>query len=58
VAGPADTLTADGLVERLRGGDPPIIARIENGHVVLDPRTILPDQLETVAHGVADALGG
>ena len=54
----ADTLTADSLVERLRGGDPPIIARIENGHVVLDPRTILPGQIATVAQGVADALGG
>ena len=39
-------------MERLRGGDPPIIARIEDGHVVLDPRTILPDQIEPVARGV------
>jgi L-seryl-tRNA(Ser) seleniumtransferase len=54
----ADRLSADGLIERLRGGDPPIIARIENGHVVLDPRTILPDQVETVARGAAEALGG
>jgi L-seryl-tRNA(Ser) seleniumtransferase len=48
----------DRLIELLRSGDPPIIARIETGHVVLDPRTILPDQIETVARGVADALGG
>jgi L-seryl-tRNA(Ser) seleniumtransferase len=54
----ADSLTADGLVERLRSGDPPIIARIEEGHVVLDPRTILPDQIEAVAKGVTVALGG
>lgn len=54
----ADSLTADGLVERLRSGDPPIIARIEDGHVVLDPRTIQPDELETVARGVTTALGG
>ncbi|HMA44127.1 MAG TPA: L-seryl-tRNA(Sec) selenium transferase [Gemmatimonadales bacterium] len=54
----ADRLSADGLIERLRGSDPPIIARIEDGHVVLDPRTILPDQVETVARGVAEALGG
>jgi L-seryl-tRNA(Ser) seleniumtransferase len=52
----ADTLTADGLVERLRGGDPPIIARIEDGHVVLDPRTILPGQEEMVARGIRAAL--
>jgi L-seryl-tRNA(Ser) seleniumtransferase len=54
----ADSLTADGLVERLRGGDPAIIARIEDSHVVLDPRTILPDQIEAVARGVTTALGG
>ena len=54
----ADSLTADGLVERLRGGDPAIVARIEDGHVVLDPRTILPGQVETVARGVTTALGG
>jgi L-seryl-tRNA(Ser) seleniumtransferase len=52
----ADRLTADSLVERLRGGDPPIIARIEDDHVVLDPRTILPGQEETVARGIRAAL--
>jgi L-seryl-tRNA(Ser) seleniumtransferase len=52
----ADTLTADSLVERLRGGDPPIIARIEDNHVVLDPRTIPPGQEETVARGIRAAL--
>jgi L-seryl-tRNA(Ser) seleniumtransferase len=33
---------------RLRAWDPPIIARMLDGRVVLDPRTILPDQVETV----------
>jgi L-seryl-tRNA(Ser) seleniumtransferase len=54
----ADQLAADDLVERLRGGDPPIIARIADGHVVLDPRTILPDQVEAVVRGITVALGG
>jgi len=44
----ADPLTADGLVAKLRGGEPPIIARIAEGRVVLDPRTILPHQIDTV----------
>ncbi len=52
----ADKLTPDSLAERLRGGDPPIIARIEDNHVVLDPRTILPGQEETVARGIRAAL--
>ena len=46
----------DRLVELLRAGDPPIIARIDNDHVVLDPRTILPGQEEAVARGIRAAL--
>jgi L-seryl-tRNA(Ser) seleniumtransferase len=53
-----DTVSADALVERLRSGDPPIIARIAGGHVLLDPRTILPGQVEAVVRGVAVGLGG
>jgi L-seryl-tRNA(Ser) seleniumtransferase len=52
----ADELTADSLIERLRAGDPPIIARIEDDAVVLDPRTILPGQEEIVARGIRAAL--
>ena len=35
---------ADGLAARLRRGDPPVVARIEEGTVVLDPRTVGPDE--------------
>ncbi len=38
------TSDADGLAGRLRRGDPPVIARIEEGTVVLDPRTVGPDE--------------
>ncbi len=34
----------DRLAERLRLGDPPIITRIEDERLVLDPRTVLPGQ--------------
>ena len=51
-------LTADRLATRLREGDPPIIARIEADHVVLDPRTILPGQEEVVVRAVRRALDG
>jgi L-seryl-tRNA(Ser) seleniumtransferase len=37
----------DTLVARLRSWDPPIIARITDDRVVLDPRTIFPTQVET-----------
>jgi L-seryl-tRNA(Ser) seleniumtransferase len=46
----------DRLIELLRAGDPPIIARIDDGHVVLDPRTILPGQEEAVTRGIRAAL--
>ncbi len=54
----ADKVTADSLIERLRASDPPVIARIENDHVVLDPRTILPDQIAATAQAVARAFDG
>ena len=49
-------LTPDTLAAGLRGGDPPIIARIADGRVLLDPRTIFPDQIETVARAARAAL--
>ena len=49
-------LTPDTLSARLRSSAPPIIARIADDRVVLDPRTIFPDELETVARAVRAAL--
>jgi L-seryl-tRNA(Ser) seleniumtransferase len=46
----------DTLAGRLRGGEPPVIARIAADRVVLDPRTIFPDQVALVARAVAAAL--
>jgi L-seryl-tRNA(Ser) seleniumtransferase len=51
-------LTPDALSARLRAGDPPVIARIADDRVVLDPRTIFADELETVARAVRAALDG
>ena len=36
-------LTADALCTRLRNWDPPIIARVEDGRVLLDLRTVAPE---------------
>ena len=46
------------VAERLRCGNPPIVPRIADDHVLLDPRTILPDQLDGVARAVRAALDG
>jgi len=42
-------LTPDALEERLRGLTPPVIARIERDRVLLDLRTVLPEQDDTLA---------
>jgi L-seryl-tRNA(Ser) seleniumtransferase len=36
--------SADGLAARLRGASPPVITRIEDGRVLLDLRSVLPEQ--------------
>jgi len=38
----------ENLAERLRRNDPPIIARVAGSRVLLDARTIFPEQVETV----------
>ena len=42
----------ESLAERLRRHDPPIIARVAGNRVLLDARTILPGQVETVIAAV------
>lgn len=46
----------DVLAARLRAADPPIVARIEDDRLLLDPRTVLPEQDETLIEGVRAAL--
>ena len=44
---------AEALAERLRRGEPPVIGRIEDERVLLDPRTVLPDQDEALLRVVS-----
>ncbi len=46
----------DALLARLRTADPPVVARIEEDRVVLDPRTVMPWEDEAVLRGVRWAL--
>jgi L-seryl-tRNA(Ser) seleniumtransferase len=46
-------LSADELCTRLREGDPPIISRVEEGRVLLDLRTVFPEQDATVAAAIS-----
>jgi len=46
----ADVVQAE---RRLREGDPPIVARIEDGRLMLDLRTVLPDEEDAVERALA-----
>ena len=41
--------SAESIAEALRRHGPPIIGRIEDDHLFLDPRTVLPEEHQTVA---------
>ena len=47
-------LSADTLAARLRSGRPPIVARVEAGRVLLDLRSIQPDEDAIVAAALSD----
>ena len=49
--------SADEIATRLRGGDPPIIARVEEGRVLLDLRTVFPEQDDCIVTAL-QALAG
>jgi L-seryl-tRNA(Ser) seleniumtransferase len=46
---------AETWLERLRRGDPPVVARIEGDRVVLDARTVLPGEDEALLGAVVRA---
>jgi len=53
VAVQAPDLTAQALEERLRRSDPPVMVRIKDDQVLLDPRTVMEEELEELAKLVA-----
>jgi len=46
----------EAVLGRLRGADPPVIARAERGKVIVDLRTVPPEQDDTVAGALRTAL--
>jgi len=48
---------ADGTASALRAGEPPVVARIEDGDVVLDMRTIAPEEEDGLVRRLREALG-
>jgi L-seryl-tRNA(Ser) seleniumtransferase len=56
VALDAGPLGADGLALRLRLGEPPVVARVANDRVLLDPRTPPQSSFPAVARAIERAL--
>jgi len=46
----------DRALEKLRGADPPVVARIADGRVLLDPRAVLPEQEADLLAGLRSVL--
>jgi len=51
-------LGPDGVVAGLREVDPPVIARVDAGRVILDPRTMTDDDARVCAQAVREVLAG
>ena len=47
----------DRLAARLRGGQMPVVALVESGAVLLDPRTVLPEHDELLLAALVVAAG-
>lgn len=55
----AQSLSADELAARLRRNDPPIVARVEEGRVLLDLRTVLgPSEDAAIAAALLNIVAG
>ncbi len=52
-----DGVTPDALEERLRRLTPPVIARIEHGRLLLDLRTVMPEQDRRLTALLREAIG-
>jgi L-seryl-tRNA(Ser) seleniumtransferase len=52
-----DKISVNDLEERLRMGDPPVIARIKEGALLLDARTIQPGEIPLLGRAVKASLG-
>ncbi len=54
LAGGADP---EKVAARLREATPPVIVRVHDGRVVMDPRTVADEEVDAVVAAVAEALG-
>jgi L-seryl-tRNA(Ser) seleniumtransferase len=50
-------LSAEALAARLRAGEPPVVARIGGGRLLLDPRAVAPDEGSALLDALRRATG-
>jgi L-seryl-tRNA(Ser) seleniumtransferase len=53
-----DAGSPERVMRRLREAVPPVIARIEDDRVILDPRTVTPDDEEALLTALREAFSG
>ena len=51
-----DVAHPDRLAATLRAADPPVVARIEEDRLVLDPRTVLPEEERELLRAVSEVM--
>ena len=51
-----DAPSADALASALRAGSPPVVARIADDRVLLDPRTLTDEEADVAAEVVRSSL--
>jgi L-seryl-tRNA(Ser) seleniumtransferase len=49
--------SVEALARALRAHDPPVVGRVEDGRLLLDPRTVEPREDATVLKALRAALG-
>jgi L-seryl-tRNA(Ser) seleniumtransferase len=52
-----DGVDAAALAAALRLGEPPLVARIADGRVLVDPRTLADDEIASAIAAIREALG-
>jgi L-seryl-tRNA(Ser) seleniumtransferase len=53
-----DLKSPDKFLEKLRHQEPPILARTENDRILIDPRTVFPEEEQALLAGLWNALNG
>jgi L-seryl-tRNA(Ser) seleniumtransferase len=57
VAVTSDDIPVDEIARRLRTNEPPIVARVDENRVLLDLRTVLPEQDSAIAKALCRIAG-